>query len=108
MIDGNLEQLFIEWKGRTGDAQAAATLAAAQWQGAANVVADDAPLKPADVAKLLRVSVNTVLEWIDTNQMKASNLATGSRPRYVIQRADLDRFLQSRQPDPPSRRRRAG
>lgn len=64
----------------------------------------DIPLKPTDVAKLLSVSPATVIDWIRTNQLKASNLASGNRPRYAIRREDLDAFLKMRQPEPPVRR----
>ena len=111
MIDEELLQLYEAWRSKIGSHAAAGALAAAQWTAARNccqAVDDDAPLKPGDVAKQLKASIHTVLDWIRTNQLKASNLATGSRPRYVIQRVDLDRFLASRQPEPPARRRRAG
>jgi hypothetical protein len=62
-------------------------------------------LRPADVAKQLQVSPAKVIGWIRSGQLKAANIATGPRPRYVIQRDDLDRFLSSRQPDLPQQKR---
>jgi DNA-directed RNA polymerase subunit K/omega len=54
-------------------------------------------LDPPQVAKELRVSPATVIGWIRSKQLRAANIATGSRPRYIIQRVDLDRFLKLRQ-----------
>jgi hypothetical protein len=60
-------------------------------------------LKPGDVAKELGVSVDTVHGWIGAKQLAAANVATGTRPRWIIQRADLDTFLESRKPKPAGR-----
>jgi hypothetical protein len=54
-------------------------------------------LNISDVVELLSVSPATVAEWIDTKQLKASNLSKSNRPRWVIQRVELDRFLKFRQ-----------
>ena len=54
-------------------------------------------LNPSDVAELLSVSPATVAEWIESDQLKASNLSKSMRPRWVIHRPDLDRFLEFRQ-----------
>jgi excisionase family DNA binding protein len=56
-------------------------------------------LTPPEVAKQLGADPATVINWIRSGQLKASNLATGARPRYVIRPEDLDKFLGSRQPD---------
>jgi hypothetical protein len=102
-----VSQLFFDWLCVVGDANAAATLTAAQLRTSEHPAADsEVPMNPGDVAELLHVSPHTVLGWIRTTQLKASNIATGMRPRYVIQRTDLDRFLASRQPELPMRRRR--
>ena len=50
-----------------------------------------------DVVELLSVSPATVAEWIETKQLRASNLSKLNRPRWVIQRVELDRFLKFRQ-----------
>jgi excisionase family DNA binding protein len=63
-------------------------------------------LNPEEIAKQLRVSHDTVLEWIRRGQLKASNLASGSRPRYVVTPDELAAFLKSRQPEPPRLRTR--
>jgi hypothetical protein len=63
-------------------------------------------MNPADVAKQLKVSPATVIGWIRSGQLKAANLAKGPRPRYVVQRDDLNAFLKMRQPEPPAQRRR--
>ncbi len=58
-----------------------------------------------EVAKETKTSQDTVRDWITSNQLKASNVGT-LRPRYLIQRDDLNRFLKSRQQDPPAPKRR--
>ena len=55
-------------------------------------------LTPPQVARELSVSPDTVLGWIRTGQLKASQLGTNRR-RYVITRLELDRFLERRQPE---------
>lgn len=62
-------------------------------------------LTPPEVAEQLSTSPETVLGWIKSGQLKASNLATGNRPRYVVMPDDLTAFLKSRQPDPPVKRK---
>ncbi len=64
-------------------------------------------LSPPQVAKALRVSPDTVLSWIRTKQLPAANVATGPRPRWVVQRPDLDTFLQSRRPQSQPARKRS-
>lgn len=66
-------------------------------------------LNPPMVARQLKVSPDTVRGWCESGLLKASNVATGKRARWIIQRSDLDTFLQSRQrplPQPARRRRR--
>jgi len=59
--------------------------------------ADNGLLNIADVCELLAVSPATVTEWIESKQLRASNLSKSMRPRWVIRRPDLDRFLEFRQ-----------
>lgn len=54
-------------------------------------------LSPPQVAELTGSAPETVIEWIKTGFLKASNLATGQRPRYMVKPIDLDNFLASRQ-----------
>ena len=54
-------------------------------------------LTPPEIAKQLGADPATVLGWIRSGQLKASNLATGHRPRFVVQPFDLDAFLKARQ-----------
>jgi hypothetical protein len=56
-------------------------------------------LTPPQVAEQLGSDPATIINWIRSGQHRASNLATGSRPRFVIQPSDLDAFLRARQPD---------
>lgn len=60
-----------------------------------------------DVAREIRTSPDTIREWVKRGELKAANLATGSRPRYVIQRSDLTAFLKSRQQQPKAPPRRS-
>jgi Helix-turn-helix domain len=53
-------------------------------------------LNISDVCELLSVSPATVAEWIETGQLRASNLSKSNRPRWVIRGADFDRFLEFR------------
>lgn len=53
-------------------------------------------MTPPQVAELLGVSPETVISWIRSKMLKASNLATGPRPSYRVTRAALDDFLDSR------------
>jgi excisionase family DNA binding protein len=62
---------------------------------------------PPQVAERLGKSRDTVLDWIRSNQLIASNLATpGKRPRWVITKDNLDAFLKNRQPDLMSEKQR--
>ena len=82
--------------------EAAATLVLAQVQAAERPSTRTSPYTVADVARQLHTSPDTVRGWIKSGQLAAANLATGSRPRYVITKADLDAFLKSRRPQPTS------
>lgn len=53
-------------------------------------------LNISDVCELLAASPATVAEWIETGQLRASNLSKSHRPRWVIRRDNLDRFLELR------------
>ena len=65
-------------------------------------------ITPPELAGILGVSADTVLEWIRSSELKASNLnKPGKRPRYVIAKDDLNEFLKRRQPEPkPTKRRK--
>jgi excisionase family DNA binding protein len=53
-------------------------------------------LDPPAVARLVGCSPDTVRDWIRSGQLRAANVASGSRPLWKIQRSDLDTFLESR------------
>jgi hypothetical protein len=59
------------------------------------------PLTPPDVGKFLGVAPETVIGWIRSGFLVASNVATGARPSYRIKPADLDSFLDSRRVEVP-------
>ena len=107
--DGRLDRSYEYWLDKTNDPGAAATLVLAEVQSTKRPVVaahNSDALNPPQIAKELRVSPDTVLGWIRTKQLKAANIATGNRPRWIIQRSDLDTFLQSRQPQPAAPRRK--
>lgn len=81
----------------TGEATAAAVLVLAEISKPTST--ERTVLTPPEVAKQLGADPATVINWIRSGQLKASNLATGHRPRFVIRPEDLDRFLDSRRPD---------
>lgn len=69
-------------------------------------------LTPRDVAKEIGVQNDTVLAWIASRQLIAADVSRGAgeRPRWRIDRADLDAFLARRRtvaPAPVAERRRA-
>jgi hypothetical protein len=67
-------------------------------------------LTPPQVAKQLGTDANRVLLWIRSGALKAFNLSEGGRPRWKVDPADLDLFLESRSnranTEPPKRKRR--
>lgn len=68
-------------------------------------------LSVAQAAVELATRQHTVLAWISSGELPASNIAPqrGTRPRWRIARADLELFLASRravQPAPVSKPRR--
>ena len=68
-----------------------------------------ATLTVTEAAKLLRVSRDKVLGWINSSRLRAVNTAGGpGRPRYRIARADLEKFLdgRTRRPDAKPVKRR--
>jgi excisionase family DNA binding protein len=66
-------------------------------------------LTPRQIADRNRISVDKVLAWIHTGQLRAVNVATrpGGRPRWRISEADLACFEATRAavPAPPTRQR---
>ncbi len=56
-------------------------------------------LRPREVAREYGVSVDKVLAWIRSGELRAINAATSQvgRPRFLISRADLAAFEQSRE-----------
>ncbi len=68
--------------------------------------ADRDTLTPPEIAKRLKKSPDTVLAWIRSGQLKASNLSNGRKARWVITPSDLQAFLKSKQPDKAAPRQR--
>lgn len=65
-------------------------------------------LTPPQVATQLGCAVDTVLRFIHSGALRASNLGQSIRPRWRIARADLEAFLDARsnqKPPSPQRRR---
>ncbi len=65
-------------------------------------------LTPPEAAKLLRVDPSTVIGWIKSGELPASNLASRSatRPRWRISREALEEFLAGREPRPAVKKKR--
>jgi excisionase family DNA binding protein len=63
-------------------------------------------LTPPQAATLLGVHHDSVLTWIHSGELRASDLTAtrGARPRWRIHRADLEAFLQRRAAKPPAKR----
>jgi hypothetical protein len=66
------------------------------------------PMTPAEVGQHLGRSVNTVLGWIHSGELRAVNLADRqrSRPRYIVEPDALAEFQRLRQTLPAVQRRR--
>ena len=95
--------LYREYLAETGDPGAAASLVVATVQSKQRINkkkhGSQSVLTPPQVAKQLSVDPATVINWIRSGELKASNVGKGAqRPRYRILRGDLDAFLESRQP----------
>lgn len=71
-------------------------------------------LRPRDVAERLDVRVHSVLTWIRSGELPASDVSTtrGGRPSWRIAESDLQTFLESRSQTHPTkqqhRRRKSG
>ncbi len=83
-----VEESFRRYVEQTKSAEAAALLVLADRRREV--------MTPPQVAELLGVSPETVISWIRSKMLKASNLATGHRPSYRVTRDSLDDFLDSR------------
>jgi excisionase family DNA binding protein len=103
--DPAMVRLYDQWCEKTGDANAAATLVLAQMQSTGWPFNEKRGqrqtrivLTPPQAAKQLGVDPATVIGWIRSKQLKASNIGKGGqRPRFRIQQSDLEAFLKSRQ-----------
>jgi hypothetical protein len=91
---------FLE---QTGEPTAAAILAIGAASQPAPSVARTV-LTPPLAAKQIGCAPETIIGWIRSGALKASNLAKGQRPRYVIDPDDLSAFLTTRQEKPPAAR----
>ncbi len=47
---------------------------------------------PSEVAKLMKVKVDKVREWIHDKRLRAENVSSGARPRYRVFADDLEAF----------------
>lgn len=103
-----IANLYDEWYAKTGDQNAAATLVLAQVHSGLNESETNkvATYNPADIAKRLHVSPATVIGWIRGGELKAANIGSGPRPRFIIKQSDFDFFLEYRQQEQPKARKR--
>lgn len=97
-----IEQTYNHFLSLTGEPAAAATLTLAAVRSEEKQ--DRSVLTPPEIAEQIGVAPETVIAWIRSGQLKASNLATGRRPRYVVKPEHLDAFLALRQPQRPTSR----
>ena len=51
---------------------------------------------PAELAKLHRLSRTRLMHWINSGELRASNLGSRARPRYRITKEAMDAFLERR------------
>lgn len=99
--------LYRECLAETGEPTAAAILAVGM-AGGGQTRSERTVLTPPRVAKQLGVDPATVIAWIRSGQLKASNIGQGDqRPRYRIQPSELESFLRKRQPETQTRKQRA-
>src|SRR5436190_16632268 len=104
------------WAKSLGDQQKMATLSATEKKKSGRKpplpISDRQKLKPPQLCRLWGVDVETVLALIKSGQLKAINGAlnpNGLRPRYLIDKRDIEAFEQARAvsgPAPQSPRRR--
>jgi excisionase family DNA binding protein len=57
---------------------------------------------PPEVAKLLKVNRDTVLNWIRSGRLPAAIYPGTKRPRYRISQVDLERFHETNRIRPPT------
>lgn len=53
-------------------------------------------LTPPEVAKILGVSADHVVEYINRRELKAVNTSLRDRPRWKVSEANLEEFIQNR------------
>jgi excisionase family DNA binding protein len=101
-MNAAVNALYAEYLDHTGgDTAAAASLALAAVMlehRAAVGQPQNQPLTVPEVAKLLRVSPDKVLSWIRSGRLRGYNVAEheNGRPKYRVNRDDLDAFANRR------------
>jgi len=109
-MNPTIEQIYDHWFDKTGDPDVASRMVLAQFQSSQPAVSngqDQAMLKPREVAKQLHVNPSTVINWIQSGELKASNLGRpGKRSRWAIAKKHLESFLENRQPLTPATKKR--
>lgn len=68
------------------------------------MIVESERLDVAEIARVLRVDVETVRRWIRTEGLAAQNVGTLRNPRYRVRRGDLERFLAGRDPRDSNRK----
>lgn len=91
----SIESNYHRYLALTGSPEAAATLVLAAAQSAPSGV-----LSPPEIAKRLGCRASSVIGWIKSGQLKASNLSSSNRPRYRVQAEALADFLEKQEPRP--------
>ena len=60
------------------------------------MTSDERFLSPPQVGRILKTGSDKVLQFIATGELKASNVSLSGRPRWKINPADFQRFLDAR------------
>lgn len=97
-------QLYRSYLQETSDPAAAASLALADVLMQPRPPAPVPPLTVPEIARLLRVRQTKVLSWIHAGRLKAFNVTEkeGGRPKFRVNRADLDDFMRLREAAQPA------
>jgi len=100
--------IYSEYLDRVNDPTAAASLTLADALQSKAMPLPNQPLSVPEVAKLLRVRPDKVLSWIRSGRLRGYNVAEKEqgRPKYRVNREDLDNFAKRRgviQPAPTGR-----
>lgn len=105
---GDIRPYALQWAMTQCESWAKEIQTAIEQQGQRPRSAFDEYLTPPQIARLWKVRKETVINWIKTGRLKASNIGRKSRARFKIHRDDLEAFrrgVQVEKPTPAPRRK---